>query len=263
MAQVAPKPALRTLRAMGALFAHPRSDEEQEIRALIAEADADQVASIEQDLLKQRKRLADAERSLQGKATKKALEDQCIATPKFDQALARLKQVEVGESDARIFPGWWAPVRVIEGGQAVIRPMRYQYRPDGGPAFYETKYPGTYNARRDNLRGFWKQQYGHTHRLMIVTAFFENVARHAAEGRALRPGEQPENTVMRVEPTPAQDMLVACLYSLWTPPAGSDEPELWSFSAVTDDPPPEVAAACHDRCIVSLRPRNVAAWLPS
>ena len=46
-----------------------------------------------------------------------------------------------------------------------------------------------------------------------------------------------------------------------TPPAGSDEPDLWSFAAVTDEPPPEVAAAGHDRCIVQLRPENVAAWL--
>ena len=56
-------------------------------------------------------------------------------------------------------------------------------------------------------------------------------------------------------------MLVACLWSRWTPPAGSDEPDLWSFAAVTDDPPPEVAAAGHDRCIVQLRPENVEAWL--
>ncbi|MBS0508224.1 MAG: SOS response-associated peptidase family protein, partial [Proteobacteria bacterium] len=58
-----------------------------------------------------------------------------------------------------------------------------------------------------------------------------------------------------------QEMYIACLFSHWTPPAGSDEPDLWSFAAVTDDPPPEVAAAGHDRCIVQLRPENVEAWL--
>ena len=259
-----PKPPVRTSRAMDAQFAHPCTEDERAIRALIAEYDTGQAVTIGQDLFKQRKRLADAERSLQGKITKKAQEDQRIATAKIDQALARLarlKRTELGESDARIYPGWWAPVLVIEDGEAVIRPMRYQCRPAGKPAFYDTKYPGTYNARRDNLQGFWKQQFGQTHGLMIVSAFFENVARHAAEGRELQPGEQPENMVLRFEPRPPQDMYVACLYSRWTPPEGSQEPALWSFAAVTDDPPPEVAAAGHDRCVVQLKAANVAAWL--
>ncbi|MBS0230361.1 MAG: hypothetical protein JSS52_04285 [Proteobacteria bacterium] len=237
-----PKPPLRTPRAMDAVFSHPMTEAERDIAAQIAAYEADQATAIEQDLFKQQKRLADAERSLQAKVTKKAQEDQRIATAKIDQALARLarmKRTTLGESDARIFPGWWAPVLVIEDGQPVIRPMRYQCRPAGKPAFYDTKYPGTYNARRDNLRGFWKQQYGQTHGLMIVSAFFENVNRHDAEGRTLRPGEAPENMVLRFEPQPAQDMLVACLYSRWEPPAGSDEPALWSFAAITDEPPPE------------------------
>ena len=259
-----PRPPMRTPGVMDALFAHPRTPEEREIHALIAEFDAGQVAALEQDLFKQRKRLADAERALQAKATKKAQEDQRIATSKIDQALARLarlKRTEPGEGEARIFPGWWAPVLVIADGEPVIRPMRYGCRPAGKPALYDRKYPGTYNARRDNLRGFWKQQFGQTHALMIVTTFYENVARHAAEGRALRPGEASENIVLRFEPRPPQAMYIACLYSHWTPPAGSDEPDLWSFAAVTDEPPPEVAAAGHDRCIVQLRPENVAAWL--
>ena len=29
----------------------------------------------------------------------------------------------------------------------------------------------------------------------------------------------------------------------------------------TDEPPPEVAAAGHDRCIVPIRPENIDAWL--
>ncbi|MEJ0008890.1 MAG: SOS response-associated peptidase family protein [Steroidobacteraceae bacterium] len=34
-----------------------------------------------------------------------------------------------------------------------------------------------------------------------------------------------------------------------------------SFAAITDEPPPEVAAAGHDRMIVNLRPENVDRWL--
>ena len=35
----------------------------------------------------------------------------------------------------------------------LIKPMRYQCRPGGKPAFDNVKFPSTYNARRDNLEG--------------------------------------------------------------------------------------------------------------
>ena len=38
-------------------------------------------------------------------------------------------------------------------------------------------------------------------------------------------------------------------------------PVLRSFAAITDDPPPEIAAAGHDRCIIPIKPENVDAWL--
>ena len=34
-----------------------------------------------------------------------------------------------------------------------------------------------------------------------------------------------------------------------------------SFAAITDDPPNEVAAAGHDRCIIPIRPEQVDGWL--
>jgi putative SOS response-associated peptidase YedK len=39
------------------------------------------------------------------------------------------------------------------------------------------------------------------------------------------------------------------------------EPDLLSIAAITDEPPPEVAAAGHDRCIVPIKPENIDAWL--
>jgi putative SOS response-associated peptidase YedK len=36
---------------------------------------------------------------------------------------------------------------------------------------------------------------------------------------------------------------------------------LLSFAAITDEPPTEVAAAGHDRCIIPIKPENVDAWL--
>jgi putative SOS response-associated peptidase YedK len=55
-------------------------------------------------------------------------------------------------------------------------------------------------------------------------------------------------------------MLVACL---WSHSKGTqpDEPDLFSFAAITDEPPPEIAAAGHDRCIIPIRPEHLEAWL--
>lgn len=253
---------LKIPKGVEAMFANPTTDDERAIMALIDEFNGAQATGFEQELFKQRKRLADAERALQTKVTKKAEDDQRIATTKVKQLLGRiadLKRTELLDRDSRIFPGSYVPVMVLEDGKKVIKPMRYGCRPAGKPAFYDVKYPGTYNARRDNLEGFWKGQFGRTHGVLIVNAFYENVERHKAEGRELGPDEKPENMVLEFRPRPEQEMLVACLWSHWT---GADgEPDLLSFAAITDEPPQEVAAAGHDRCIVPLRPENVDAWL--
>ena len=228
---------------------------------MIDEHNDKQATKFEEELFKQRKRLADAERSLQAKPTKKAQEDQRIASDKIRQLMTRhadLKRTAPLDRDSRIYPGSYVPVMIWEDGKRVIKPMRYGCRPAGKPAFYDVKYPGTYNARRDNLQGFWKGQFGHTHGLIVVNAFYENVNRHKAEGRDLAPGEEVENLVLEFKPRPTQDMLVACLWSKWT---GPNEPDLLSFAAITDEPPAEVAAAGHDRCIVPIKPENVDAWL--
>lgn len=251
---------LRIPKAVDAAFMQPRNDGERRIKALIDAFDARETQRLEQDLFKQKKRLADAQRALALKHTKAAAENERIAGDKIEwtlRKLADLRRSDLLERDARIFPGWYAPVLVGEGGKRVLRPMRYQCRPAGKPASYDTRYPGTYNARRDNLEGFWRGQFGHSHALMIVHAFYENVARHAAEHRALEPGEQEQNLVLEFRPRPAHDMLVACLWSHWQ---HGDE-ALDSFAAITDTPPAEVAAAGHDRCIVPIKPDHIDAWL--
>lgn len=85
----------------------------------------------------------------------------------------------------------------------------------------------------------------------FIEARFINATRVIVTETADRNGEK---LVLQFDPTPAQQMLVACLWSR-TPIPG--EPDLWSFSAITDEPPPEVAAAGHDRCIVPIKPENV------
>ena len=144
-----PKPLLRTPRTMDALFAHLHGDEAKEIHDLIMEIDAAEVMATEQLLFSQRKRLADAERKLQAKTTKTALNDQRVASNKIADALSKLaslQRTELRESDSRIYPGWYAPVLVLEDGEPVIRPMRYRCRPPGMPASIDTELPGLYNA---------------------------------------------------------------------------------------------------------------------
>jgi len=252
---------IKIAKAMDAAFSEPAGEAERRIKTLIDDHDRQRTVKLEQELFKQRKRLADAERTLQAKSTKAAVDSRRIAGDKIAWVLGKLsdlRRAELNDEDSRIFPAWYAPVLVVENGRRVVKPMRYQCRPAGKPAFYDAKFPGTYNARRDSLGGFWKEQFGVSHGLVVANAFFENVSRHRLEQRELATGEREENVVLEFRPRPTQDMLVACLWSRWRAPG---QPDLLSFAAITDDPPAEVAAAGHDRCIIPIKPANVDAWL--
>ncbi|MEM5346069.1 SOS response-associated peptidase family protein [Paraburkholderia azotifigens] len=248
-------------KAMDDAFASPQSADELEIRQLIEQYNADQTKMLEEELFKQRARLVAAERTLQSKQTKAAAENKRIAGDKIQAALGRIddiRRTQLLPRDSRIFPGNYAPVLIQENGQLVVRPMRYQCRIAGKPASYDFKYPGTYNARLDSLGGFWKTVFGYSHGVLIVDSFYENVKKSKMEGRVLAEGEDDENVILQFTPRDGSRMLVACLWSKWS---ATGEPDLYSFAAITDEPPPEVAHAGHDRCIVSIKPENVAAWL--
>jgi hypothetical protein len=133
-------------KGIDAAFTIPGTEEELRIQALIERYDASQVTKLEQELFKQRTRLADAERTLQIKTIKSATESKRIATGKIDGTLRRLddlRRTEPKDRDSRIFPGQYASVMVMENGRRVIKPMRYQCRPAGKPPIYDMKYPGT------------------------------------------------------------------------------------------------------------------------
>jgi putative SOS response-associated peptidase YedK len=248
-------------KAMDVPFLEPQNEDEHQIKEFVDRFNAEQANTLEQDLFKQRKRLADAERMLQMKETKAATESQRIATDKIDSALRRLddmRRTTPKDRDARIFPGHYAPVLVVEHGKYVVKPMRYQCRIAGKPANYDVRFPGTYNARRDNLEGFWKTCFGVSHGLLLVDVFYENVKRARYENTPLETHERDENLVLEFRPSNGQLMLVACLWSHWSAPG---HPDLLSFAAITDEPPPEIAAAGHDRCIIPIKPQSVEAWL--
>ena len=240
---------LKAPLAMEAAFSDAQTDDERRIQALIAEYNALRTTKLEQELFKQRRRLADAERALETKVTKAATESKRVASDKIDAAVSRLadlKRTTLKDADSRIYPGWYAPVMIVQDGHRVVVPMRYRCRLPDWTAEMEKEKPGTYNARRNNLRRVWGKLFGHNHGIMIVNRFYEHVDHN---GKKL---------VLQFDPTPAQQMLVACL---WSRTAIPGEPDLWSFAAITDEPPPEVAAAGHDRCIVPIKPENVDAWL--
>ena len=239
-------------KAMLDSFANPNTDDERAAWAIIEEMRGKQAATLEQELFKQRTRLVNAERSLHSKVTKKAQDDQRIATNKIGQVRQKLDDLwrtEPLPRDSRIFPGTYSTVLVADGGERVLMPMRYQCRPAGKPAVYDAKYPGTYNARRDNLEGFWKGQFGYSHAVMVMDTFYENVE-----------GPDGKNQILQFTPRTGEPMFVACLWSRWTDPKGQ-EPDLLSFAAITDEPEPEVAAAGHDRTIINIKPEHIDAWL--
>lgn len=250
-------------KAMRDAFRKPEDEDGFELAKLVAESDRDQAERYQTELSAQTKRLEHAEAVLAGsKPTKKAADDQRIATNKIKAAqrsLDDLQRVELVDRDSRIFPGSFAPVMIEKEGRRIVAPMRYQCRLPGWDEVTERKYPGTYNARRDKLEESWGNLFGHRHAIMIVTRFYENVSRHKMEGRELVPGEKEENVVLEFDPQPPQEMLVACL---WNISKGADgRTDLFSFAAITDEPPAEVAAAGHDRCIIPIKREHVDAWL--
>ena len=250
-------------KAMREAFRRPRSEDEFALAKLVAEADRELAGRVEAELLAQGERLVYAEAVLAGdKPTKKAASDQRIASNKIEAARRQLQDLQRKEPvarDSRIYPGQYAPVMIEHDGRRIVVPMRYQCRlPDWHDAT-ERKYPGTYNARRDKLEKAWGRLFGHRHGIMVVTRFYENVPRHKVEGRELASGEKEQNVVLEFDPQPPQEMLVACLWNL---SAKADHgTDLFSFAAITDDPPAEVAAAGHDRCIVPIKPEHIDAWL--
>jgi len=242
--------SIRIPRAIERWFDEPKNDAERRVKSFIDEYRAAETTKLEREVFAQKKRLADAERTLASKATKAATESKRIAADKIDKALTRLDRLKATKphpAEARIFPFHFAPIVMQDGGNRLIRLARYHLRKPGEPAFIDRKLPGLYNARRDSLGKYWKALFGVSHAVMLVDSFFENVER---EGR---------NQVLHFVPRPAGTMLIACLCAEWKDPKGG--PPLLSFAAITDEPPAEVAAAGHDRMIINLKPEHVEAWL--
>lgn len=248
-------------KALEDAFLSDNSAEVEEIVALIKEHRAERALKLQAQVFSQKTRLAEAERKLAIKLTKTWSEEKRISSEKIQVALRGLEHLnrsEPRDSDSRIFPSNYLPVMVWEDGRRVLKPMRFLCRPAGKPESYDVRYPGTYNARRDSLEGYWSSVFGFTHGVVVANAFYEHVNRHRLEQRELAEGEKVEDVILEFRPRPAQDMHLACLWSHWTAPGKED---LYSVAFITDHPPPEVAIAGHDRCVIPIDPSNLDAWL--
>jgi putative SOS response-associated peptidase YedK len=242
--------SIRIPRAVERWFDEPKNDGERRIKAFIDQYRATETTKLEREVFAQKKRQADAERTLASKPTKAAAESKRIAIDKIEKAVTRLDRLKATKphpAEARIFPLHYAPIVMQAGDRRLMRLARYHCRKPGEVAFIDRKLPGLYNARRDSLGKYWKELFGVSHAVMLVESFFENVDRDG------------KNQVLHFVPRPAGTMLIACLVAEWKDPKGGAP--LLSFAAITDEPPAEVAAAGHDRMIINLKPEHLDAWL--
>jgi hypothetical protein len=141
--------SIRIPRAVERWFENPATDKEARIKASIDQYRAAEIMKLEKEVFAQKKRLADAERTLATKTTKAASESKRIATSKIEQALARLERLKAEKphpAEARIFPMHFAPIVMQVGGKRMIRLARYHCRKPGEPAFIDRKLPGLYNS---------------------------------------------------------------------------------------------------------------------
>jgi putative SOS response-associated peptidase YedK len=255
-----PSAGIRFPIAIDRYFLQSENKNEGRIRDAIHAYRAIKIPEWEQEIFKQRKRYADAERALQKKYTKKAQSDLGIASRKIEQYLRWLtatKTLENTTGDTAVHAMNYAPVMLQTPKGHMLTAMRYHCRLAGKPSSIDRQLPGLYNARKTSLQQWWRPVFGVRHALFLITGFRENVKRHDMEHRDLMPGEEPQNVVLEFIPDNQQEMLVPCIWDRWV----AGEQVLNSFALITDEPPPEVADAGHDRCPINLTRAAADAWL--
>lgn len=238
------EPETKVPLGMDRYFVHAKAPAEAKLAKLVREFHA-------QEKDRRRAEIKDTQAELkslrEGKPTaaaKKKIEVRERKIVKLDAKLAHGID-DISPLDDRVYPQYYAPV-VAEGkhGRKLV-PMRYRVRrPDGGEV--PSKY-NVFNARFDSLESArtWTPLFGRTHGIFPFTLFYEWVER---DGKKQEIYFSPEDRSL---------MWAASLFSV----AKGTHGPLLSFAMVTDDPPPEVAAAGHDRCPIFLRQDQMDGWL--
>jgi putative SOS response-associated peptidase YedK len=150
------------------------------------------------------------------------------------------------EKTYRIYPKYFAPVIFEESGVRKTVPMRFRVLPRNGVEMPDDY--NVFNAMRSNLtvRKTWKPLFGKNHALFPFLQFYEWVK---PKGKSVEVSFRPDGY---------DRMWSASIYEEYQSP---EVGLIRSFAMVTDDPPPEVAAAGHDRCPVFIAQGAVDAWL--
>lgn len=242
---------------------HSKSAEVKRIQKLIFDwrklADEADRAEIE----KQTARLNSAIEKLKIKETKTALNDKRIASDKIEKRKKKIEwrnSDELGESDSRIWPFWYAPMIYSRDGENLIAPFRYHMRPANKDEDFDTERDGCYNARVDSLATvqWWKSVFMKKHAIMVVTRFFENVEEHRFKKSKLRAVEKSKNIIVSFDPGKGREMIVPMIFDNWRQ---KGKPPIDGAAAITFEPTPEVAEAGHDRTIGRLKAENVEKYL--
>lgn len=247
----------------------PKTMEERSIGRMIREWHDKEIERLKQELEKQEQRLKKAEISLKEKETKKAREDQRIATNKISKCKYDLekhkpeKLTTTRDSDYRIFPFHYASMLYLnEKGDVAVGPFRYLMRPSNKDASFDRQYSGCYNARLDSLNQvpWWKSSLGKRHGVMMVKKFYENVSAKDYAKKFKIPAEKKkeENLELCFSPENVDWMFVPTLWDQWSSQGHSP---LKSTALITDEPLPDIQATGHDRTPIFLKESAVLDWL--
>ena len=256
-------------KGMEETFYSPENEKEAQILELIEKWHGAEISKTEENLFKQKKRRADAERILaSAKPTKKAENDIRIATDKIEKYLRDLEMhnsKKLTDADFRIFPMHYVSMLTVdEEGNRIILPVRYHMRPNGEDPSFDLKFNGTYNARFDNLTRvpFWRNALGKRHGIILVQRFFENVSvdAYTKNFEVDQDTKSKKNIVLCFEPDNVDLMYVPMLWDIWEK---EGQAPMYSGALITDDPAPEIAEAGHDRTPIFLKESAIDAWLNS
>lgn len=247
----------------------PKTAQEKKIAKSILEWHEKQTSELEQLIFAQKKRLDGAKKILSSKPTKKAAEDERIATNKIEKAKADIKHhrasTALDDSDYRVFAKHFVSVLSLDDeGEKVIRPMRYLMRPHNKDESFDKEYYGCYNARFDNLGRveWWKGAMGKRHGVLKIRRFFENVDPRDylknKKHKLSRESKAKGSIVLCFEPEGVEFMYVPVLWDYWEK---KGEGGFCSCALITDEPAPEIAEAGHDRTPIFLKESAIEQWL--
>lgn len=205
-------------------------------RAIEAEQKRAQLIAVESDI-------AALEQRLKTKVTKTAQQQLGIKQRKRAKLLEPIPESS-GDS-YRIYPYQFTPVIIGSVGGREIVPMRYRVLPRTGVEIPDNY--NVFNARRNSLQSVrtWNPLFGKQHAIFPFVRFFEWVER---DRKKIEVTFSPDGFI---------DMWAASLYEECKTEYGV----IRSFAMVTDEPPPEVSAAGHDRCPIFLSESLIDEWL--